>query len=1075
MSVEIGSAVGYIDLDISGFRKGLQQAQAEGNNFSSGFSKSMESIGKDLTKTGKTMTASITAPLVGVGTAAVKTAMSFEKSMSQVQATMGVAKDGMYELNGEMVTGEQVMSALSEEAQYLGATTEWSAKDAADALNYLALAGYDTEKQIAALPSVLTVASAGNMDLAYASDLVTDSMSVLGLKTDDLNMFIDQMAKTASRSNTNVAQLGEAILVAGGQASICGLSTAELNTALGVLADNGMKGSKGGTMLRNALKNLYTPTKDSAEALEALGIKTRDDNGELLKLQDVLVQLGSRLDGMASGERVSAMADIFDTRTIGAANALLKSVGYSLDDVAESMAEATLSSDKYKFSQDQISEIIGGVTYSLERQADAEELATYLMDEYDMAAEDAAEVVDILSSSLEENGSRFDELQNEIEDSGGAAKKMADTQLDNLQGSITILKSAVEGLGITMGNRMTPKIQEAAKWLTELTTKFNNLPASTQENIIKFGALAVAIGPVLLVIGSLIKALGSIASAATTVYAALGPVGLAIAAVGATAAICTVNYNEWITSHEELRKKAQSLTESEQELADEIDRLSESYTAAKTAQDEANSSIEYQTQRENDLWSALQSVVDENGKVIEGHEREAEFITTKLSEALGIEIDLVDGQIQKYEELKGSIDDVIVKKQAEAMLSANEQQYIQNQQDMVEALRAKNEALASVDYQQQLIYATEERAERLQNAYNQAMQESVGYGLDMSDTAIQYGNALDDVNLALEDHNIHLDTLKGKAEEASAAYEGFSTDVSNYEALLASSVTGSTEEIQTALDSYKNHILDVETASGESLRKQAEDYRNRYNEMKQAADSGSSNITEKQLTEAKRMRDETYKIYQEWVNKSNQQYAENLTNVEKTSDDVANEGTNMVADMSTNFGTEMDGNFIPYSNEEMIKMKEQGVMPTVNEFPGIGEQLIEGLREGWNSKSDLLLADMRHTLEEARKLAEKINEVQSPSKVYARIGGFMAEGLAVGWSEEFENVKDVMASDMRSINNIMSADAIQAKTAQETVKSYGKVIAGGNTYNFYSPKAINEIEAARQLKITERQLAEGFI
>jgi TP901 family phage tail tape measure protein len=114
---------------------------------------------------------------------------------------------------------------LSEFAKEMGATTQFSATEAAEAMNYLALAGYDAEKQIAALPTVLNLAAAGDMDLAYASDLVTDSMAALGLSMNQLENYSDQMAKTAQKSNTSVAQLGEAILVCGGQAKMAGMDT----------------------------------------------------------------------------------------------------------------------------------------------------------------------------------------------------------------------------------------------------------------------------------------------------------------------------------------------------------------------------------------------------------------------------------------------------------------------------------------------------------------------------------------------------------------------------------------------------------------------------------------------------------------------------------------------------------------------------------------------------------------------------------------------------------------------------------------------------------------------------------
>lgn len=150
------------------------------------------------------------------------------------------------------------MSMLSELVKKMGAETAFSAKKCVEALNYLALAGYDTQQMCDTLPTVLNLAAAGGIDLAAASDMVTDAMSALGMGVDKAEMMVDQMAKTASTTNTSVAQLGEGILTIGATAKSVKGGTAELNTALGILANNGIKGAEGGTHLRNVILFLQT-------------------------------------------------------------------------------------------------------------------------------------------------------------------------------------------------------------------------------------------------------------------------------------------------------------------------------------------------------------------------------------------------------------------------------------------------------------------------------------------------------------------------------------------------------------------------------------------------------------------------------------------------------------------------------------------------------------------------------------------------------------------------------------------------------------------------------------------------
>lgn len=185
----------------------------------------------------------VTAGVTALGTASVTTAANFESAMSQVQATMGITKDAMSTVNGQSVN---TMDTLSKLAKKMGAETAFSASECAEALNYLALAGYDTQQMCDTLPTVLNLAAAGDIKLASASDMVTDAMSALGMGVDEAGTMVDQMAKTASTTNTSVAQLGEGILTIGATAKSIKGGTAELNTALGILANNGIKGAEGG-------------------------------------------------------------------------------------------------------------------------------------------------------------------------------------------------------------------------------------------------------------------------------------------------------------------------------------------------------------------------------------------------------------------------------------------------------------------------------------------------------------------------------------------------------------------------------------------------------------------------------------------------------------------------------------------------------------------------------------------------------------------------------------------------------------------------------------------------------------
>lgn len=396
----------------------------------------------------------VTGAVAGLGTAAVTTAANFESSMSQVQATMGITKDSMSTVDGQSVN---TMDTLSKLAKKMGAETAFSASECAEALNYLALAGYDTQQMCDTLPTVLNLAAAGDIELASASDMVTDAMSALGMGVDEAGTMVDQMAKTASTTNTSVAQLGEGILTIGATAKSIKGGTAELNTALGILANNGIKGAEGGTHLRNIILSLQNPTDKAALAMEQLGLQVYDSEGNMRSMNDILGDLNSGMDGMTAAEKSNIIGKIFNKTDLSSVNALLANTG-----------------------------------------------------------------------------STWDDLQKSIADSGGAAGQMADTQLDNLQGQITILKSALEGLAISFGELLMPAIKQIVGWVQKFVDWLNSLDDGTKKTVVTIALLAAALGPVLIVVGKVVSAIGTIMTVVPKIAGVINTVKGAFAALNTT-------------------------------------------------------------------------------------------------------------------------------------------------------------------------------------------------------------------------------------------------------------------------------------------------------------------------------------------------------------------------------------------------------------------------------------------------------------------------------------------------------------------------------------------------------------
>lgn len=262
-----------------------------------------------------------------LATAAVGVGSDFESGMTLVAATMGITTE-------EIAAGSEEFDKLQKAAKEAGATTQFSATQAAEALNYMALAGYDADKSIETLLTVLNLAAAGGMDLATASDMVTDSMSALGDAAGTTEGFVDKMAKTSQKSNTNVQQLGEAILTVGGTAKNLAGGVVEMNTVLGIFADNGVKGAEGGTALRNVILSLTAPTDKAKKQMEALGLQVFDANENMRPLNETFNDLNGILGTMTQGEQTEVLNSIFNKVDLKSVNALLANSGERFDELS---------------------------------------------------------------------------------------------------------------------------------------------------------------------------------------------------------------------------------------------------------------------------------------------------------------------------------------------------------------------------------------------------------------------------------------------------------------------------------------------------------------------------------------------------------------------------------------------------------------------------------------------------------------------------------------------------------------------------------------------------------------------
>ena len=357
---------------------------------SSGFQNGINKIGSCASGALKATAAIIggaATAVVGIGTAAVKAGATFEASMSKVEAISGA-------------TGTE-LTALTDKAKEMGAKTKFSAAESADAFSYMAMAGWKTADMLSGIEGIMNLAAASGEDLATTSDIVTDALTAFGMQASDATHFADVLARAASNSNTNVGLMGETFKYVAPVAGALGYSAEDCATAIGLMANSGIKASQAGTALRSIFTRMAKPTKEVQGAMDDLGISLTNSDGSMKSLNEIMVDLRKGFAGLTADQKAQMAA------TLGGQEAmtgLLAIVNASDDDFAS--------------------------------------------------------------------------LSGSIANCDGAAAEMAETMNDNLQGQITILKSGLEGLGISLYENMeTPMkdvVKEAQTMVQELQEAFND-------------------------------------------------------------------------------------------------------------------------------------------------------------------------------------------------------------------------------------------------------------------------------------------------------------------------------------------------------------------------------------------------------------------------------------------------------------------------------------------------------------------------------------------------------------------------------------------------------------------------
>lgn len=728
----------------------------------------------------------------------VEVGSSFEKSMSNVQALSGASAEEL--------------QLLSDTAKEFGANTQFSATEAADALSYMALAGWDAKTSTEALGGVLDLAASSGMDLASASDMVTDYLSAFGMQASESTYFADLLSYAQANANTTAEGLGEAFKNCAANLNSAGQDIETTTALLSSMANQGLKGSEAGTALTAIMRDITKKMEDGKIAIGETTIEVQDASGNFRDLTDIIRDVSDATDGLGTAEKSAALLTTFTKDSVKGLNL-------------------------------------------------------------------------ILNAGIDEAASFEEELRN----CGGTAAETAKIMNDNLSGDLTALNSKIEGVKITIYESFAPAMREAVSEISDvidgvdwnqvgkdigaLAVKAVNFAKDIISNWDGIKTIVQAVGTALgaafvvskvmtfassiITLWKTFQTLKTVTEAATTSQLLLNaaqlatPIGIVTAGVAALASaliLVAANTKNYIT-------EVETLTAEEQKEIDKIYEMADAYNEVKETRAENIKAINNEFDYYEKLAQELDGYTSASGEVKDSDQERANFIITTLNEALGTEMQLVDGVIQNYKDEKAALEQLIETKKAQAVLSANEEAYTTAIQNQKSALESYSSALNIYNQNKTELADLEAKFAATQKLTAEEWANQKGLAVSSATAAELYGQELvsltDDINSA-----------KGAMVESKTAYLNaenqyveYQNTIKNYEGLSSAIISGDSAEISSALETMTNDFITAENGTKAALEKQVSDAQTNYENLKAAVENGSDLVTQEMVDEAKSMVD----------------------------------------------------------------------------------------------------------------------------------------------------------------------------------------------------------------------------
>ena len=926
--------------------------------------------------------AAVVALIGTMSTAAIKVGADFEEGMSKVAAISGS-------------TGEE-LDALSEKAKEMGAKTKFSATEASEAMQYMAMAGWKASDMISGIDGIMNLAAASGEELASVSDIVTDALTAFGLQAKDSAHFADVLAKAASNSNTNVGMMGATFKYAAPLAGSLGYSIEDTAVAIGLMANAGIKGEQAGTALRGMLTRMIKPTDEVEAVMKRLGITITNSDGTMKPFSQTMRDLRAVFADLTDEEKAQCAASLAGQEAMSGFLAIVNASESDFLKLTDAIDHADGAS---KQMADTMQDNLKGKLTILGSSLEGLGIKAYEKFEKPMkkAVSSAQKSVDSLSREMSKG--KLGKSVDKIAESFGklisvAADLVAKTipplingfafVVDHGKELVTVLSAIGGGMAAMKGYNtaktvITPLV-ESFKLAKQAAADF----AYAQQASVAFGlefndTLTLGQAAIGVLTGKI--SLSTAAHVAWNAVKAADPTLMVVAAVGALAAGIGV-----------LCVSMGKADEETQRLQETLEEARESWAQLKEQQEEQLSGDLSQIENTKRLREELSCLVDENGKVKEGYESRVKFILGELNQALGTEYSLTNGIIDNYDDLNNTIDTLIQKKRAKAILDAQEplyQEAINKQtQEAIEIGKLKNEIQAKTNemqrienelikqyeenWQAQAAAAGDARMSEL-TSLQSSIAEKTGLLNDFEETYNQHTNEI----IAFE-HNMTL-----AASENADDWLKIQTDIQAGAATTYEEKKRLAEEELLGEQVKLNSLLKLQQEGNQSISQGKIDAAKKAVQIKEdELKALTSQVSSSIPTISGKYNEMAIKSLESLKSQSNKYFGVS----EKEMNDL-------IAGLKSK-DTEVQKKAKTTAEEMLKNLKSKN-----GEYPAAGANALQGAIDGMNSKSSVAIDTIAGLAGGMLNVFKKNLRINSPSKAFKEASGFIPEGVAKGIDE----------------------------------------------------------------------------